>query len=106
MFQSAHRAFGESALQIAKALSSQHEFTRRTAGLQGGEGVDKPAPVIVDLVCEAAAQCFASVIEPLLPIAHSVDQLPADSAHARVHLPAKIDNIGNDQLRGGAGCWR
>ena len=102
MFQSAHREFGESALQIAKAISSQHQFAQRAAGLQGRESMRKSASIILDLVGEATAQRFTGMIEPLLPIAHSVDQLPAESARAGLDVPAKIDNVGHDQLRGRA----
>jgi len=36
-------------------------------------------------------------------IAHSVDQLPADSRAQASHVPAKIDNVGHDQLRAALG---
>ncbi len=53
----------------------------------------------------ADRRSFTRVIEPLLRVAHSIEQLATNSARERVEMTAKIDNVGHDQLGGGAGRW-
>src|SRR5207302_1334244 len=59
VFDRALRQFAEAALQIAETISPQHQLTHRTARLQSRERVRETAAVVVDLVAETAAQCFA-----------------------------------------------
>src|SRR4029434_4472005 len=66
----------------------------------------KPALVTVDLVADTAAQSLARMIEPLLRVAHPVEQLAPERARGVIHVPAKIDNIGHNQFCRCARCGR
>src|SRR6267143_866903 len=46
------------------------------------------------------------MIQSLLRIAHAIEQFTAESARAGGHVPAKIDNIGDNQFGGRARCRR
>src|SRR5258707_1046657 len=62
--------------------------------------------IIVDLVTETAAQSLARVIEPLLRVAHPIEQLAAKPPRAGVEITDKIDNVADNQFRGRARCRR
>src|SRR2546430_16881788 len=93
-------------MQIDKPVAARHEFACRTARLQRGSDVDETAFVAVDLVGKAALQGLAGVVEPLLRVAHPVQQLAGKPARATVNSSLKIDNIGHNQFRRSARCGR
>ena len=68
--------------------------------------MQETALITVDLMRETTLQSLARVVEPLLRVADSVQQLARERAHATVEPPLKVDNIGHDQFRGSAGCRR
>src|SRR5262250_550018 len=106
IFQDARRRFAEPALQIAEAIAAQHQFAYGTARLQYRDRVSKTATVIVDLVPETKPQRVARMIEPLLRVAHPIEQLAAKTARAALEVANKINHVAHDQLGGGARCWR
>src|SRR2546430_11755034 len=54
----------------------------------------------VDVVRETTLQYLAPVIQALLRVAYTVQQLARKQARVTLDLPLKIDNIGDDQFRG------
>src|SRR5436309_16056348 len=56
------------------------------------------APVAYDLMRKAALQNLASMIQPLLCVAHPVQYLVRECARAAIEPPLKIGNIGYDQF--------
>ena len=68
--------------------------------------MEKTALVALNLVAEAALQRFARVIQTLLRVAEPIHQLAPERTRATIDAPLKIDNIGDNQFRGGAGGGR
>src|SRR5204863_6423582 len=93
-------------MQIGEMVPAHHEFAGGTARLQSGSDVEETAFVAVDLVGKAALQGLASVVEPLLRVAHPVQQLACKPARANVNSPLKIHNIGYNQFCRSARCRR
>src|SRR5947207_8768716 len=91
-------------MQIGETVAAHHEFPRGTARLQRSSDVEETAFVALDLVRKAALQGLASVVEPLLRVAHPVQQLACKPAHATVNSPLKIHNIWYDQFCRGTRC--
>ena len=48
---------------------------------------------------KATLQNFAGVIEPLLRVAHPVEQLASDCTRAVIQVPAKIGNVRDNEFR-------
>src|SRR5439155_12608487 len=96
----------QSPMQIGETVPAHHEFAGGTARLQRGSDVEETAFVAVDLVRKAALQGLAAVVEPLLRVAHPVQQLACKPARATVNSPLKINNIGHNQFCRSARCRR
>jgi len=88
-------------MQIGKTIAAHHQLVHRAACLQNAKGMHDSALHRVDVVRETTLQCLAPVIQALLRVAYTVQQLARKQARATLDLPLKIDNIGDDQLRGG-----
>src|SRR5437773_11048072 len=93
-------------MQIGKTVAAHYELAGGTARLQSGSDVEETAFVAVDLVRKAALQGLARVVEPLLRVAHPVQQLAGKPARATVNSSLKIDNIGHNQFCRSARCRR
>src|SRR6266550_4626679 len=93
-------------MQIDEAIATHHQLTFRTARVQRGRDVEEAALVAVDLVREATLQNLACVVQPLLRVAESVQQLARKPARATIDPPVKIDNIWHNQFRCSARCGR
>ena len=83
----------EAPMQINETIASHGDLAGGAACLQGRRNVQKTALVTVDLVAETPPQSLARVIEPLLRVAHPVQQLPRKRARATVNSSLEIDNI-------------
>src|SRR5436190_8710798 len=64
------------------------------------------ALVTVELVREAALQRLPRMVETLLCVADSAQQLARERTSATIESALKIENIGHDQFRGGTWCGR
>ncbi len=86
-------------MQIDKTVAAHDEFAGGAARLQRRRNVQKTALVTVDLVAETAPQSLAGMIEPLLRVAHPVEQLAPERTRAVIHVPAKIGNVRDNEFR-------
>src|SRR4029453_17304576 len=80
-------------------VATQHEFAGGTARLQRNRNVQETALVTFDLVAETAPQSLTRMIEPLLGVAHPVEQLAPDCTRAVIHVSAKIGNLRDNEFR-------
>src|SRR5438093_11695059 len=92
-------------MQIGKTIAAHHQLVPRAACLQNAKGMHDGALHRVDVVRETTLQCLVPVIQALLRVAYTVQQLARKQARATLDLPLKIDNIGDDQFRGGTRRW-
>ena len=99
IFEQSAWAGDQSPMQIGKPIAANHEFAPGTTCLQRTRDMEKAALVTVELVRKAALQSFARVIQPLLRVAHPVEQLARERAGATVDTSLEIVNIGNNQFR-------
>src|SRR3982751_2557867 len=81
-------------MQIREKVASHREFA-------GGSAL-----VTVELVREATLHRLPRMIETLLCVADSAQQLARERTRASVEASLKIENIGHDQFRGGTWCGR
>ena len=93
-------------MQIGKTIAAHHQLVQWAACLQNAKGMHDGALHRVDVVRETTLQSLAPVIQALLRVAYTVQQLARKQARATLDLPLKIDNIGDNQFRGGTGRRR
>src|SRR5438067_809778 len=93
-------------MQIGKSAAAHYELPRKLSGEQGGHDVGEATLVAVDPVRETTLQRLTRVVQSLLRVAHTVQQLACKRACATVDPPLEVNNIGHDQFRGSARCRR
>src|SRR5439155_23790069 len=76
-----------------------HEFAHWTACLQHAKSVKEAALVTVDFMRKTALQSLARVVQPLLRVTDTVQQLVRERPRATVDPALKIGNVGHDQFR-------
>src|SRR5205814_2615392 len=93
VFHSAQRRRDKTSMQIDELIAPHEQLAGGATRLQGASDVDETTLIIVDFMTETAPQSLTRMIEPLLRVAHPVEQLAPERAHAVIHMPAKIDNV-------------
>src|SRR4051794_37006145 len=91
-------------MQIGKMVAAHHQFAHGTARLHHTKSMIQSAFVALNFVGETTLQGVPSVIESLLRVAYTVQQLAAERVRATFDLPLDVDEIRDNQFGGGA--WR
>src|SRR6266404_8103841 len=89
-------------MQIDKSTAAHRELPCGAARSQRAKIMQETALITVDLVRKTTLQSLARMIQPLLRLADSVQQLPRESTRATLDTPLKIGNIWHNQFRGSA----
>src|SRR6266487_774495 len=87
-------------MQIDKPTAAHHELPCGAARLQRAKIMQETALITVDLVRETTLQSLARMIQSLLHLADSVQQLPRERARATIDTPLKIAKIWHNQFCG------